>query len=145
MVVLIGRSYLESLGYTVETFGGSIEALKAFVENPGGYDLVITDYTMPRMTGYDLACEVLRLRPGMPVIFMHRIQRNNFSRHGKKGGHSGISAQAPESTLFRGLSRNSRIPAFFAMPAEIVSLNPVVRHPASQAGGAALHMRDHSR
>ena len=66
--MLIGRSYLESLGYTLETFGGNIEALKAFAENPGGYDLVITDYTMPRTTGYDLACEVLRLRPGMPDV-----------------------------------------------------------------------------
>ncbi|MBN2106878.1 MAG: PAS domain S-box protein [Deltaproteobacteria bacterium] len=86
MVVEIGRSYLESLGYTVVTFGDSIEALKAFAENPGGYDLVITDYTMPRMTGYDLACEVLRLRPGLPVILCTGFSETISAGMAKKAG-----------------------------------------------------------
>ncbi|MGD9245882.1 MAG: response regulator, partial [Desulfobacterales bacterium] len=46
----------------------SIEALEAFRANPGRFDLVITDFTMPNMTGMELAKELLKLRPNIPII-----------------------------------------------------------------------------
>jgi len=39
-----------------------------FRSDPGRFDLVITDQTMPILTGVELATEVLRIRPGIPVI-----------------------------------------------------------------------------
>jgi PAS domain S-box-containing protein len=64
----IGRLMLETLGYKVESFTSSVEALKAFEAQPDKFDLVITDMTMPHMTGIKLAKELMRLRPQIPVI-----------------------------------------------------------------------------
>ena len=44
------------------------EARDAFADDPQGYDLVLTDQTMPRMTGLQLARLVSRMQPGIPVI-----------------------------------------------------------------------------
>ncbi|NPV04930.1 MAG: PAS domain S-box protein [Syntrophaceae bacterium] len=59
---------LTALGYRVTAVQDGPAALRLFREDPGGFDLVITDMTMPRMTGAELACEILRCRPGTPVI-----------------------------------------------------------------------------
>ncbi|MEW6519232.1 MAG: transporter substrate-binding domain-containing protein [Thermodesulfobacteriota bacterium] len=67
-IIRISRQILEGLGYTVTAFTGSIEAWRTFSSNPRDYDLVITDMTMPDMTGTDLALKILRLRPDMPIV-----------------------------------------------------------------------------
>jgi PAS domain S-box-containing protein len=67
-LVRIGQQMLERLGYKVETRTSSIEALAAFQHNPDKYDLVITDMTMPNMTGEGLGKELLRIRPDIPII-----------------------------------------------------------------------------
>ncbi len=59
---------LENLGYVVTAFTSSIEALNAFQSNPGDYDLVITDMTMPEMTGMRLAGKLLTSQPDLPII-----------------------------------------------------------------------------
>lgn len=59
---------LERFGYTVHSFKNGEEALVHFKLNPDQFDLIITDMTMPRMTGYTLAKEVLQIRKGMPII-----------------------------------------------------------------------------
>jgi len=68
MLLDLGRSMLKSLGYTPTVTHSSPDALKLFKKNPFGFDLVITDMTMPQMTGYILAGELIRIRPGIPVI-----------------------------------------------------------------------------
>jgi two-component system cell cycle sensor histidine kinase/response regulator CckA len=67
-LVEIGKRMLERLGYRVETYTDSREALKAVSAGEGHYDLVVTDQTMPNMTGAELAQSIMRLRPDMPVI-----------------------------------------------------------------------------
>ena len=67
-LALIAKSMLELLGYKVTTKTNSIEALATFQEQPDAFDLVITDQTMPGMTGSDLARQVLQLRPEVPII-----------------------------------------------------------------------------
>ncbi len=67
-LVEIGREMLEMLGYTVTGVQSSKEALALFTADPGTFDLVITDHTMPGMTGYDLAREMLKIRPDIPVM-----------------------------------------------------------------------------
>ena len=63
-----GRLILESLGYRVSTAGGGLEALQRFQADPHGFDLVITDQTMPKMPGDELAGELLAIRPGLPIV-----------------------------------------------------------------------------
>lgn len=62
------QSMLESLGYKVTVRNSSIEALEVFKNNPDRFDLVITDMTMPNMTGKDLAKEMMAIRKGIPII-----------------------------------------------------------------------------
>jgi PAS domain S-box-containing protein len=69
-LALLGKERLERLGYKVTTHTNSIEALEAFHACPAKFDLVITDYTMPRMNGADLAMDMLKVRPEIPVIMV---------------------------------------------------------------------------
>lgn len=62
------RSMLERLGYTVSGFTDAAEALARFRADPQGIDLVITDQTMPQMTGVKIAEEIMRVRPDIPVV-----------------------------------------------------------------------------
>ena len=62
------RVLLESLGYRVRVFNDPLQALAFFREAMREIDLVITDMTMPGMTGAELAGEMLKLRPDLPII-----------------------------------------------------------------------------
>jgi two-component system, cell cycle sensor histidine kinase and response regulator CckA len=64
----LGKELLESLGYSVLALTSSIEGLKVFQAEPERFDLIITDQTMPDMTGITLAQKVLQIRPDMPII-----------------------------------------------------------------------------
>jgi len=66
--VELARKSLGNLGYQVVAFTDSIEALRQFKETPDDFDLVITDLTMPKMTGKMLAQEMHTLRPNLPII-----------------------------------------------------------------------------
>ena len=68
MLVDIGQKMLERLGYNVVSRTSSIEALELFRIKPNDFDLVITDQTMPNMTGDTLARELMHIRPDIPVI-----------------------------------------------------------------------------
>ncbi len=67
-LVVLGTKMLSSLGYNVTTCSNSVEALAAFQKDANGFDLVITDLTMPKMTGLDLSSTILQLRPDIPII-----------------------------------------------------------------------------
>jgi CheY-like chemotaxis protein/anti-sigma regulatory factor (Ser/Thr protein kinase) len=71
----IGRQLLELLGYTVETRTSPDDALEAFRAQPGRYDLLITDMTMPGMSGNRLVAEIRKTRPGIPVIICTGFSR----------------------------------------------------------------------
>jgi PAS domain S-box-containing protein len=62
------KQMLERLGYEVVTRTSGIEALELFRAKPDDFDLVITDMTMPNMTGDTLGKELMRIRPDIPVI-----------------------------------------------------------------------------
>jgi len=67
-LVTVGRSQLQSLGYSVSTSCSSFEALNIFKDNPYGFDLIITDLTMPKMTGDELAEKMKLIRSDIPII-----------------------------------------------------------------------------
>jgi PAS domain S-box-containing protein len=64
----LGRLRLEKMGYRVTATTRPSEALDLFYANPDQFDLVITDMTMPQMTGDRLAKEMLKIRPDLPII-----------------------------------------------------------------------------
>jgi CheY-like chemotaxis protein len=64
----VGREMLEDYGYIVESMTSSKQALEMFEQDPDLFDLVITDYTMPEMTGEKLAREIRRINPEIPII-----------------------------------------------------------------------------
>jgi len=82
----ISKKLLESLGYHVEVRSNAIEAFELFKVNPERFDLVITDMTMPNMTGDRLAEQVMAVRPDIPVIvctgFSTRIDKEKASAMG---------------------------------------------------------------
>jgi CheY-like chemotaxis protein len=62
------QGMLEHLGYKVVARTSSIETLEVFRNEPETFDLVITDMTMPKMTGDELGKELIRIRPDIPII-----------------------------------------------------------------------------
>jgi len=68
ILVELGKTMLERLGYSVTTCGSSLDALEMFQNHPDVFDLLITDQTMPNMTGVDLSRRILQLRPKLPII-----------------------------------------------------------------------------
>jgi PAS domain S-box-containing protein len=67
LVYLITR-VLQRLGYRVAGFTDANEALAAFRSDPAAYEAVVTDLSMPSMSGIEFAAQVLRLRPEVPVV-----------------------------------------------------------------------------
>ena len=67
-LVDLGYEILSSFGYQVTTRTNALDALAAFEEAPHQYDLIITDLTMPKMTGLDLSGRILQIRPDIPII-----------------------------------------------------------------------------
>ena len=67
-IVEMEKVMLEILGYRVTSFTDSNEAYSFFVQHPGNFDLIITDMTMPQMTGSELTRKILAVRPDMPII-----------------------------------------------------------------------------
>lgn len=85
-LVEIGGRLLASLGYQVVSTTSSLEALEIFRADPPGFDLVISDQTMPHLTGLQLAGQLKQIRPNLPVIlctgFSENIDEMNFKSQG---------------------------------------------------------------
>ena len=68
MIVILIHEFLESIGYKVVSTTSCLEALSIFMEDPHRFDLVITDMTMPQMTGLELTKKIQAIRPEIPII-----------------------------------------------------------------------------
>ncbi|KMY65837.1 hypothetical protein AAU61_19495 [Desulfocarbo indianensis] len=67
-VMKVEQEILESLGYQVAACQSPVEARRLFEENPERFDLVITDYAMPHMSGLELASSLKEVSPRVPVL-----------------------------------------------------------------------------
>jgi PAS domain S-box-containing protein len=89
MLVEMAETMLERMGYSVTARTSSLEALTTFQNQPNAFDLVITDYSMPAMTGMDLALRMLQIRPQLPIIlctgFSSTISEEKARAAGIKG------------------------------------------------------------
>ncbi len=88
-IVRLEARILERLGYRVTVCTGSIEALALCRSDPDAFDLVVTDMTMPGMTGSRMAEEMMAVRPDIPVIvctgFSERMNKEKAEAMGIKG------------------------------------------------------------
>ena len=64
---LLGKA-LVKFGYEVRPYDDGVEALESFRNRPWAFDVVITDQTMPNITGFELASEMLAIRPDLPLV-----------------------------------------------------------------------------
>ncbi len=67
-LVNLFKQNLERLGYAVTGMADSLSALECFKSDPQKYDLVITDMAMPQMAGEQMALEMLKIRPDLPIL-----------------------------------------------------------------------------
>jgi len=86
VLVEIGGQMLQHLGYAVVCVSDSAEALRIFQESPDQFDLVITDMTMPHMTGDILARELLKIKPGLPIIMATGFSELTTEEKAKRAG-----------------------------------------------------------
>ena len=87
-LVDLGYQMLKRLGYAVTTRTSSVEALELFMDQPDKFDLIITDMTMPNMTGDELAARLMKIRADIPVIlctgYSERISKEKAHEIGIK-------------------------------------------------------------
>jgi PAS domain S-box-containing protein len=104
-LVEVWQQMLEVLGYRVTAVVGAPEALETFRRAPGDFDLVITDLTMPGLSGVELARAVTTIRPGIPIVLC-----TGFSEWFEKGrGKSiGIRQVLMKPLTMEGLARAVR-------------------------------------
>lgn len=70
------QKHLGSLGYTVKGFNSSQAALDCFTDNPDKFDLVLTDFNMPGMTGLEVSEKILEIRRNIPIVLCTGYSRN---------------------------------------------------------------------
>ena len=88
LIAEMAKRHLERLGYEVEIRTDSREALELFKKRHAEFDLVITDVTMPNISGDRLAEQLLKIEPGLPIIlctgFSTRISEQRIAQLGIK-------------------------------------------------------------
>jgi CheY-like chemotaxis protein len=88
-IVRMEKQMLERLGYRVTAQTNSMKGLEQFRSDPEGFDLVITDMTMPHMTGVELSKHLLEIRPDIPIVictgFSTKIDDAKAKRYGIRG------------------------------------------------------------
>ncbi len=89
LVEIIGEM-LTVFGYKILSAGNGPEALKIFQADPAGIDLVLTDQTMPQMSGEKLIDELRRIRPDIPVILCTGIGDQFFKQDPGENSFNGL-------------------------------------------------------
>jgi signal transduction histidine kinase/CheY-like chemotaxis protein len=69
-LVHLGEEMLAALGYEAAGYTSSVEALAAFAAEPQRFDAVLSDETMPLLSGSQLALQIRRIRPDIPIVLM---------------------------------------------------------------------------
>ena len=94
-IVGLANQFLTQAGYRVATFNNGLEAWEALSQAPHEWDLLITDQTMPKMTGEQLATKVLTIRPDLPIILCSGY--SNTTTNGEQAKITGVftSLQKP--------------------------------------------------
>ncbi len=109
-VAFMEQHMLEKLGYHVTCRLKSTEALEAFRQSPHEFDLVITDLTMPGLTGYQLAEKISEIRPEIPIVlctgYGEHVNKKQYDLKGIKGFLNKPAALKDVSCLIRDILDN---------------------------------------
>ena len=97
-----GKDMLEALGYQVTVFTKASDALDEFKQHPNYFDVLVTDQTMPGMTGERLAQQVMSLRQNFPVILCSGF---SYTMNEQKAGEMGIHAYLTKPVLMDDMAR----------------------------------------
>jgi CheY-like chemotaxis protein len=100
-LVDLGQQMLEHLGYKIDGKTSSIDALDAFRARPDDYDLIMTDKTMPNLTGFDLAKECKDIRQDIPIVLCTGFSESTLLL---RAGSMGISEIIMKPLLMRDLA-----------------------------------------
>ncbi|MFA6008438.1 MAG: ATP-binding protein [Desulfobacteraceae bacterium] len=98
-LVNIMQQNLESLGYTVKGFSDSVAAVDYFSDHYAEFDLIVTDYSMPKMTGIELSEKMLDIRKDIPIILC--------TGYGKNITRQKIRSKGIRALLMKPLTRHS--------------------------------------
>jgi PAS domain S-box-containing protein len=101
-LVALGTRMLSTIGYEVTGVTSSVDALHLIINEPQRFDLVITDMTLPKMTGIVLARKILKVRPGIPIILCSGTREQETEEKAKS---LGIKAYLTKPLSVRELSR----------------------------------------
>jgi CheY-like chemotaxis protein len=101
----IGTQMLSYLGYEVITRSNSLEVLDLFQSQPQRFDLVITDMTMPNLTGDKLAIELMKIRPDIPIILYTGYNESITEEQARK---IGIKEFSMKPFVMRDLAETTR-------------------------------------
>ncbi|WP_303721269.1 ATP-binding protein [Malonomonas rubra] len=104
-VIEAHRQMLCEIGYRVSVAVNGLEALTCFEVQPDQFDLVLTDMTMPRMTGAELAVKLLEIRPDLPILMFTGFSDSIDERRSRQLGIGGFLLK-PVS--FEDMARNIR-------------------------------------
>ena len=97
-----GKDMLEALGYEVTVFTNAADAFESFKRNPDHFDVLVTDQTMPGMTGDRLAQQVKTVRPKFPVILCSGF---SYTMNEQKAGIMGLQAYLTKPVLMGDMAR----------------------------------------
>lgn len=86
MIVEMNKMLFSQLGYTVFATTDPVKALERFTSSPGDFDIVITDQTMPKVTGEELARQMLQIRPDLPIVLCTGYSEKMDETHCRKLG-----------------------------------------------------------
>ncbi len=85
-LVSLVKRLLTRAGYVVTGYTDPRDALAAFRQDPASFDLVVTDYSMPEMTGLELAAALLHLRPDLPVLLTSGYRSPGLAEEARQVG-----------------------------------------------------------
>lgn len=85
-VLTMGKNLMVQIGYDVIAFSDPVEALRTFRSAPNDFDLIVTDQSMPNMTGLDLAKRLRRLRPDIRVVICTGFNEETFDKEAERIG-----------------------------------------------------------
>jgi CheY-like chemotaxis protein len=85
-VVQVTSELLSSLGYKVTGRTSAYDALALFLQNPSGYDLLLTDLTMPELTGLELCEKIKAIRKDLPVVLFTGYSEQLPKKAGERAG-----------------------------------------------------------
>jgi PAS domain S-box-containing protein len=104
-LAVLGQRVLESAGFEVVVHTSSLQALEEFRADPQRFDLLVTDNTMPHMSGLQLVEKVLSTRPGLPILMVSGIGESMSIEELRKRGVSRILSKPYQSADLKAASR----------------------------------------